>query len=450
MGDWSGALQAAINEGVPLVIPAMSISYTQPLLIGMGGDIEGCGRSTVLMKVGTAVGSGGNVAPARSGITDTYDKNAALIITHPDNNYAFDVSISAMTIRGSTHDVEFGIYAPRTSRMTLSKLYLQRFQKGFTTHDSFLCEMSKVVADCDSRTNLHGQTYGWASGATGFGWLNDGSNNATGTTIDMRRCYAHATHVGYQMYGVSYIAMNNCAADWTSGSPYRFSACTGVAMNGCGAEFSQMTGGGDAVLSVLASRVTASGFRGYAHNGASTGTSAMIRVENGELTMLGSELSDFANPGTAVRDLVQTDGHLYYFGTRRPANGSTFNGFTGGGSIWELSKGVMTRRTSAGIRNVQANGSISADKGDAAATLTASTSERTSVWATPLTADRAVTLSTTGAAHGDSFRIIRRPTATGASLLNVGAGPLKALSAGQWCDVTYDGSAWTLSAAGPL
>ena len=93
--------------------------------------------------------------------------------------------------------------------------------------------------------------------------------------------------------------------------------------------------------------------------------------------------------------------------------------------------------------------SVSADKGDAAATLVVGTDEKTALWDTALTADRAVTLSTTGATNGDKFRILRSANATGAFDLNVGTGPLKALEgAGEWCDVEYNGAAWILSSTG--
>lgn len=93
---------------------------------------------------------------------------------------------------------------------------------------------------------------------------------------------------------------------------------------------------------------------------------------------------------------------------------------------------------------------VSADKGDADATLTVG-GETTSVWATPITADRAVTLNTYGAKSGDRLRILRKASATGAFNLNVGTGPLKAMgTAGSFCDVEYDGSAWILTAYGVL
>lgn len=95
--------------------------------------------------------------------------------------------------------------------------------------------------------------------------------------------------------------------------------------------------------------------------------------------------------------------------------------------------------------------SVSADKGNAGATLTVGSSEQTNVWNTAITADRAVTLSTTGAYNGAKFRIVRTANATGSFNLNVGTGPLKAMgTAGSFCEVEYDGSAWVLTAYGTL
>lgn len=94
--------------------------------------------------------------------------------------------------------------------------------------------------------------------------------------------------------------------------------------------------------------------------------------------------------------------------------------------------------------------SVSADNGDAAKTITVGTDVEVQRWNTPLTAARAVTLSTTGAYNGAKFRIVRTAAATGAFNLNVGTGPLKALAAGQWCDVAFDGTAWMLTGFGSL
>ncbi|MGL4297337.1 MAG: glycosyl hydrolase family 28-related protein [Aestuariivirga sp.] len=91
---------------------------------------------------------------------------------------------------------------------------------------------------------------------------------------------------------------------------------------------------------------------------------------------------------------------------------------------------------------------VSANYGDASATLTWLQSATTNRWTSALTTDKTVTLSTTNAINGAKFRIIR--TGGGAFNLNVGVGPLKALSTNQWCEVEYDGSAWVLTAFGSL
>ena len=96
------------------------------------------------------------------------------------------------------------------------------------------------------------------------------------------------------------------------------------------------------------------------------------------------------------------------------------------------------------------NPSVSTDNGDAAVTLTAGKNALIQRWATAITADRAVTLSTTGAYTGATFRVVRESTSTGAFNLNVGTGPLKGLTAGTWVDVTFNGTAWQVSAAGSL
>lgn len=89
-----------------------------------------------------------------------------------------------------------------------------------------------------------------------------------------------------------------------------------------------------------------------------------------------------------------------------------------------------------------------ADNGDVAKTLTVGQSAETQRWTAPLTVARAVTLSNTGAFPGAKFRIVRTAGATGAPTLDVGTGPLRALAAGQWCEVEYTGTAWVVTAAG--
>lgn len=93
------------------------------------------------------------------------------------------------------------------------------------------------------------------------------------------------------------------------------------------------------------------------------------------------------------------------------------------------------------------------DAGDAAATMTAAVDGDGAklFYDVPIAADRAVTLSTTNATTGMTWRVIREIAATGGFNVNVGTGPLTAMgTVGEWCDVTFDGSAWVLSGFGTL
>jgi len=95
---------------------------------------------------------------------------------------------------------------------------------------------------------------------------------------------------------------------------------------------------------------------------------------------------------------------------------------------------------------------VSADRGDVSVTVETLTDSPTQIFNTPLTAARTVTFSTNNAYAGAKFNFVRTAAATGSFNLNIGAGTaLKALTAaGQWCEVTYNGSTWILTAAGSL
>jgi hypothetical protein len=92
---------------------------------------------------------------------------------------------------------------------------------------------------------------------------------------------------------------------------------------------------------------------------------------------------------------------------------------------------------------------VSVDRGDTSQSLTAGTDAQTQRWATALTAARTVTLSTTGAVNGDTFRVVR--TGLGAFTLDVGPG-LKTIpaSTAAWVDVSFNGTAWILTGYGAL
>lgn len=104
--------------------------------------------------------------------------------------------------------------------------------------------------------------------------------------------------------------------------------------------------------------------------------------------------------------------------------------------------------TAANVTRVKQLG-LNSNAGDADSTLTVGASRQTLIYHTAISADRAVTLSTTGAYAGAKFRVVRDASCTGAFNVNVGTGPLVALGAAKtWCDVEYTGSAWVLTGYG--
>ncbi len=100
------------------------------------------------------------------------------------------------------------------------------------------------------------------------------------------------------------------------------------------------------------------------------------------------------------------------------------------------------------IRNTVMDGGSQNNATDANYTLTPGTSARQVFQTAAITANRTITLSTTGVWLGATFRVTRKATSTGAFTLSVGG--LKTLAVSQWAEVVYDGSAWTLAAFGSL
>jgi hypothetical protein len=89
---------------------------------------------------------------------------------------------------------------------------------------------------------------------------------------------------------------------------------------------------------------------------------------------------------------------------------------------------------------------VATDNGDTSPTFTNLSSAEVQRFATTLTANRTITLSTTNATPGAHFRVIR--TGLGNFTLDVGGlYTIPALTSG-FVDVTYDGAAWRLTAVG--
>jgi hypothetical protein len=98
--------------------------------------------------------------------------------------------------------------------------------------------------------------------------------------------------------------------------------------------------------------------------------------------------------------------------------------------------------------SLQPRNTVGSDVGDADVTLTVGTSAPIQQYASALTDNRTVTLSTTGAVDGDSFRVVR--TGLGAKTLDVGGLKTIANSTAAFVDASFDGSSWVLTGYGAL
>lgn len=99
-------------------------------------------------------------------------------------------------------------------------------------------------------------------------------------------------------------------------------------------------------------------------------------------------------------------------------------------------------------REIDALVGVSPDRGDANVTLTVGTDHEVQRFATTLTANRTVTLPTTGGYNSARFHIVR----TGLGNFTLAVGTLKTLASATaaWAEVMHDGTAWRLIGQGTL
>lgn len=91
---------------------------------------------------------------------------------------------------------------------------------------------------------------------------------------------------------------------------------------------------------------------------------------------------------------------------------------------------------------------MAADRGDANVTLVAGTDAQFQRFATTLTANRTVTLSSTGVFNGARFRVVR--TGLGEFTLDVGGLKTIPSATAAFVEVMHDGTAWRLIGYGAL
>lgn len=176
-------------------------------------------NETVLWKPDGAVRTdlGTNIAPLRDdvgGVVDSYDVDALVIYTHPDNGFRFGSEIRGVRMSGKSEDPaqsltsyrHYGIYAPRAAQCTHVGISATRVAKLYYTFDTF-----KHTAE-DLVSNFGGGIFYYVPDSSG--------KEASGTSLSANNCWASRplTEAGlflaaYEIVGLEYSTLTACSAD---------------------------------------------------------------------------------------------------------------------------------------------------------------------------------------------------------------------------------------------
>ncbi|MCP4800352.1 MAG: hypothetical protein GY893_10440 [bacterium] len=168
---------------------------------------------------------GTNIAPLRDGkIIDSYNVNANVIYTHPDDAFRFGSEFRGIRLSGKSDDPaqsltkynEYGIYAPRAALVTTKSFSCTRIGQVYFTHDTW-----KHTAE-DIQTNFGGGVFQYEADVD-----SDGNKYPTGTSLAALNCFASRplTEAGifpscYDFDGLDYSTLTACSAD-NSFEPWR-------------------------------------------------------------------------------------------------------------------------------------------------------------------------------------------------------------------------------------
>jgi len=320
--------QAAINSGATQINMTENVYLTSaPIQIPGGIHLVGKGASaTTIRKTTTTVGTGSNTARGGA-ITDSYAKNAIIIFTHADNGYNYNSSVRGVTLASDGYIVEYGIYAPRMSQFWLQDVQIYQCRYGWVANDAWLIEFDKVVVNANTQHGINGgPTYGWAGDTYGIWWQNDGSGGGTGTSFNANNCWTRDCDYGFYLYGLSYSNLNGCASDNISKCAYYFQL-TRISLNGCGFENVQAN---FSAITCDFSNVVFNSCDNYAIYGASSGTTAMLKVEGGSVVLNSCRWSNFAVANASYNLIIQNGGKLINNGSTLPTNGNSYISYSNG------------------------------------------------------------------------------------------------------------------------
>lgn len=350
VADDMNAIKDALDEGVPVYLPKGTYRITEPLYLDSGSVIFGDGPQTVILKDSTTAGTGSNTARAGT-VTDSYVKNAAIIVRHANNAASEQVVIRDLTLESASDGAggykgEFGIFAPRLRQAALANLRIKAFRYGFVTHQAERCALSNVDIDCATQRGVNGSDYGWASGSVAFRLQDDGSASAAGSGVSLSGCAARNAHTAFEFYKAEGVSVAGCRAE-------NLSQFVVAATGGGG------TIDGLGVQSVLCAPSAFSFVGGAVYTlagcvvndpqGLAEGTSRALHVDASSVTLANTSFANFSTVGAAQNINVATGGSVMSLVSTLPTNGVS-SGFAGTGALHQFDSSSWRSTTTSGVR----------------------------------------------------------------------------------------------------
>ena len=308
----------AINRSLAALGYALisgSAAVSDVIYLNSNQSIRKSKDGACLIKTSNSIGSHGtNTAPNRTGVSDSYDIDACVALLHEDNLYTTNVNIDVDLHAKSPAQTSVAIYAPRFYFCNF-ELKTYGFGTPIQTYDGFNSKVSiKAI----------GSAYGPR-------WLNDGSSNMTGTTIDFSNTWVlfdasyNQPIKGFDLYQLWYSFSSNVAvdnglrADGQAIYAYDFYNCKSLSFAALGAENNR-----GCVIRSRFSSVIIESIKTAAHRGGDfSGEVGFYEVSQGSLAISNATTDTIIDAGNIFNELIGEAGYISYVNAARPTGGQS-------------------------------------------------------------------------------------------------------------------------------
>lgn len=233
VNDDADAIQHGIDAFGSLYLPRTAGFYktTKPIYLNASNQIicDVYARAEI-KKTTNTIGVGSNLSGS---VTDTYDKDAVIIIKHADNAYATYVNMKNVLISCGANN-EYAIYAPRVFVSAFDNVHLniENGKYGYVTHDTFMTRFTDVQVSAKNNNII---------GSIGM-WFDDQGDGGSGTSCLFDRCWIRdGVETAWKARGLVYSTWNACGTDKWVKHALDVDLCD-ITLNGFGFENRQAPG----------------------------------------------------------------------------------------------------------------------------------------------------------------------------------------------------------------